>query len=63
MKRFRGKEVIGWKTITERSEETFDEKVNQLMEHYDFEDFQFSTCFDDSLRIVVFTATMLLKQK
>ena len=38
-KYFRGREVEGWIIISDK-EEAFKEKVNLLMEEYDFEDFQ-----------------------
>lgn len=43
MRRFRGKNVIGWKTVIANSKDKFDEKVNKLMDEYDFEDYQYST--------------------
>ena len=61
MKKFRGKEVIGWKTITKASSRTFDEAVNKLMEEYDFEDYQFST--DRENGYAFYSASILLRNK
>ena len=42
MKIFRGKEVIGWRVIENEDRSVFEEEINDLMEKYNFEDFQFS---------------------
>lgn len=42
MKTFRGKEVIGWKVISAQNAEEFEDEINDLMDRYNFEDFQFS---------------------
>ena len=43
MKSFRGKEVIDWRIIDSVSRSDFENKINELMDKYNFEDFQFST--------------------
>jgi hypothetical protein len=42
MKTFRGKNVLGWKVVVERTSALFEKKINKLMDEYNFEDFQFS---------------------
>jgi len=59
-KYFRGREVEGWIIISDK-EEAFKEKVNLLMEEYDFEDFQYSTNFDGYS--LIHSATILLKKR
>ena len=64
MKTFRGKPVIRWKIITERYSDSFEEKINQLMEKYNFEDFQFSvTLHEDSDNSIVYVAAILISEK
>jgi hypothetical protein len=61
MKQFRGKKVIGWKVIEEEYTDRFENKVNDLMEKYDFEDFQFSTCkYGNNF---YYTAAILISEK
>jgi len=60
MKTFRGKEVIGWKLVESTNQKVFEDAINELMESYDFEDFQFSTTMND-MGITVYTAMILLK--
>lgn len=59
-KYFRGQEVEGWVIISD-TESAFKEKVNSLMEEYDFEDFQYSTNFDGYS--IIHSATILLKKR
>lgn len=42
MKTFRGKEVIGWKLVSQADIADFENEVNELMEKYNFEDFLFA---------------------
>jgi len=67
MRRFRGKAVIGWKTVTATNKKEFDEKVNELMDEYDFEDYQFSTTrympLKKNLPCVHYSASILLVAK
>jgi len=57
MKIFRGKEVIGWEVIAEEQVGTFKRRINELMEKYNFEDFQFS------MNKYEYVATILLSNK
>jgi len=60
MKTFRGKEVEGWTTITLKQPE-FDIVVNDYMEKYNFEDYQFSTDIIDGQ--IFYSASILLSEK
>jgi len=60
MKTFRDKEVDGWTTITLKQPE-FDIVVNDYMEKYNFEDYQFST--DVINGQLFYSASMLLSEK
>ena len=42
MKKFRGKEVVGWRILTHPTAQGLENKINLLMEEYEFEDFQYS---------------------
>lgn len=67
MRRFRGKTVVGWKTVTATHKKDFDDKVNELMDEYDFEDYQFSTTCYTPLKkripTVHYSASILLRTK
>lgn len=43
MKTFRGKEVIGWKVVSGKNAKDLEDKINKLMDGYNFEDFQFTS--------------------
>jgi hypothetical protein len=60
-KYFRGQEVEGWFIITSR-EADFQDKINELMEEYEFEDFQYSTSIDVH-HVMWHSAAILLKKK
>jgi len=61
MKTFRGNEVIGWRIIEEEYTDRFENAVNDLMERYNFEDFQFSTCkYGNNF---YYTAAILISKK
>lgn len=57
MKKFREKEVIGWEVVAEKYVRVFKERINELMEEYNFEDFQFS------VNDYEYVATILLSSK
>jgi len=61
MKTFRGEEVEGWEIVTESNEEAFQLVINNYMDEFDFQDFQFSTCVKDGR--IYYTAAILLKAK
>lgn len=69
MRKFRGNKVIGWKTVTAKRESDFDEKVNELMDKYDFEDYQFSTTSQGAgapgrlVTKIHYSASILLREK
>lgn len=42
MRTFRGKEVIGWKVVSARSNHDFEEKLNKMMDEYEFIDTQYA---------------------
>jgi len=44
MKKFRGKEVIGWTIVVAPHEKNLIDRLNSLMDKYDFIDCQYSTC-------------------
>lgn len=44
MKKFRDKEVIGWTIVVSSREKDLIDRLNNLMEQYDFIDCQYSTC-------------------
>ena len=60
---FRGTKVEGWEVVEDTNREQFQEKINHLMERFDFMDFQFSTCYNRNLGYVVYTATVLKKRR
>ena len=60
VRKFRNKTVNGWQTIIATPEE-YDEKVNALMDEFDFEDYQFGPCVVDNRIILV--GSMLLRDK
>lgn len=44
MKTFRGKKVIGWDIVVTIQAKELTDKLNQLMDKYEFIDCQYSTC-------------------
>ena len=56
-KSFRGIPVKGWIIVTKNYRDDFEKEINNLMETYNFEDFQFSV--DDE----VFYAAILVSEK
>lgn len=60
MRTFRGKKVIGWRTIVSTSVDFFDRQLNTLMDEYEFVDCQFSTTKDTDL---TYFALVLLGEK
>lgn len=64
MKKFRDKEVIGWRIVESMSKMEFDTNINDLMDKYDFIDFQFSTAPSHTDRYgIVYTAAILIAEK
>ncbi len=67
MKKFRGKEVIGWKGIQATSLPELREKLNDIMEEYDFIDCQYSShaSFNPTLNVyhTVYSTIVLIAKK
>jgi len=70
LRKFRDREVIGWKTITKTNEEDFDKALNDLMDNYDMIDCQFAISLHTSdleskyaTDALLYSALVLLAEK
>jgi len=62
MKQFRTEYVLGWKIVESNYKDDFENQINELMEMFNFEDFQFSTVIDHNGEMV-YTGIVLLQKK